>query len=250
MPIPTRVPQLDEALEGGLPDTGLVLLGALVDGGQQELATHLAMTCAKETGRSVKHWLWRGGGYDDGSNEPEARARMIAALTGLPLHKVRCLQLDADQLDQLKSAVLELRTLPLELRTDVWAAGRVEPEHIEAAIEPGSINVIERIDDLLSEPSVEERQQVAETLTRVAREQGALIIAVANSVWPEGVDFSLEPAPLASWVELQAVANVSLLAGPIDRGSRAGLWMLVRRGDEESKVWVPIAPCSGRVEER
>ena len=232
MPIPTRVPQLDEAFGGGLPDSGLVLLGALVDGGQQELATHLAMTCAKETGRSVKHWLWRGGGYDDGSNEPNARARMLAALTGIPLHQVRTLQLDEGQLDQLKAAVLELQALPLELRTDVWAAGRIEPVHIEVAIEPGSINVIERIDDMLLEPSDEERQQVAETLARVAKKKGALIIAVANSVWPEEVDYSLEPAPVASWTELLHVAEVSLLAGPLRQDSAGVSWPLIMRPSE------------------
>jgi len=158
MPIPTRIPQLDESLGDGLPDAGLVLVEALCDGGQQELATHLAMCCAKESGRSTDHWLWRGGGYDDGGgNLPEARARMIAAHTGLPLHKIRTYQLDETQLDVLKAAVLELQTLPLELRTDVWASGRVKAKHIEAAIGSGSVHVIERIDDLLLDPSPDER---------------------------------------------------------------------------------------------
>ena len=249
MPIPTRVPQLDEAFGGGLPDSGLVLLGALVDGGQQELATHLAMTCAKETGRSVKHWLWRGGGYDDGSNEPEARARMIAAHTDLPFHKVRNLDLDADQLDALKVAVLELQTLPLELRTDVWALGRVGTEHIEAAIEPGSIHIIERIDDLLLEPAADERQQVAETLARVAKEKGALIIAVVNSVWPEEVDCSPEPVPVATWTELLHVAEVSLLAGPLHPERWEGMKMHILDGRRVTAVWCPVEHRSGKVGE-
>ena len=237
MPIATRIPQLDEALDGGLPDTGLVLVGALVGAGQQALAIHLAMTCARETGRTVRHWLWREGGYDDGTNEPEARARMIAAVTSITLYKVRNLDLDADQLDALKAAVLELQALPLELRTDVWSHCELRPEHIEAAIEPHSINIIERIDDLLADPSAEERQQVAETLAKVARERGALIIAVANCVWPEEHDCGPEPQPVAIWFELQAVADVTLLAGTLHPQRCEGMKMHILDGQQVKEVW-------------
>ena len=247
MSIPTCITQLDEALGDGLPDTGLVLLGALVGSGQQELATHLALTLARESGRNLRHWLWRRGGWDDGTLEGEARARMIAAHTGLPFHEVHNYQLDADQLDVLKAAVLELQALPLELRTDVWAWGRLERRHFEDAIEPGSIHVIERIDDLISEPTAEERQVVAESLAKVAHSKAALIIAVANCVWPEGDDYSLEQAPVAAWSELSDTADLALLAGPIDPVGRAGLWMQVVRGDGETRVWFPVDPRSGRV---
>jgi hypothetical protein len=251
MPIITRIPQLDDALGGGLPDTGLVLVGALVDGGQQELATHLAMTCAKESGRSTYHWLWREGGYDDGSNEPEARARMIVAHTGLPLRKVRTYQLEADQLDALKAAVLELQALPLELRTDVWSHDELRPEHIEAAIEPGSIHIIERIEDLFSEPTTtEQRQEVVECLARVAREKQALIIAVANCVWPDEHDCGPEPQPVAIWSELHAEADVTLLAGPLHPERWEGMKMRILVGQQVVEVWCPVENRSGRVGER
>ena len=67
MPIPTFIPELDETLKGGLPDAGLVLIGSLVSSGQQALATHLAVRCARATGRKVHHWSWR-------DSEGEARA--------------------------------------------------------------------------------------------------------------------------------------------------------------------------------
>jgi hypothetical protein len=247
MPIPTQLPPLDRALGGGLPDVGLVLIGALIDSGQQILATHMAMRCAKQSGRATHHWLWRHGGYDDGRNKPDARARLIAARSGLPLRKVLRYQLDADQLDLLKATVLEIDGLPLELHTHCWSSGPPQPEHIEAAIAPGTIHVIERIDDLIHEPASKQVRQIGEHLARVAHQQQALIIAVANSVWPQGEDYALEPAPLVAWGPLRAVADVTLLAGPIRPKQRDGLRLRVVRGGEEEEVWCPVDVASGAV---
>ena len=248
MPIPTHIPQLDNTLGGGLPDSGLVLLGGLVDSGQQALAAHMAVRCARETGRPVHHWLWRDGGWDDGTLESHARARMIAAHIGAPVWDVLRYQLDAAQLDALKAAVLELRSVPIQLRTDSWSFDPIQPSHIQAVIEPGSIHILDRIDQLQGEPpTAPQRQLIADSLATTALERGALIVAVANCVWPTGQDYAPDPCPIAQWPELQARADLTLLAGPIHPQRRDGLWIRVEQGEQVTKVWCKLEPGSGRV---
>ena len=118
MPIPTFIPELDETLKGGLPDAGLVLIGSLVSSGQQALATHLAVRCARATGRKVHHWSWR-----DSEGEGEAKARMIAAHMGVALHKVRNYRFEADEFNAFKAAVLDIESIPLELHTESLSPG-------------------------------------------------------------------------------------------------------------------------------
>ena len=248
MPIPTHIPQLDDALGGGLPDTGLVLLGGLVCSGQQALATHMAVRCARETGRPVHHWLWRDGGWDDGTLESRARARMIASHIGAPVWDVLRYELDATQLDALKAAVLDLRSVPLQLRTDSWSFDPIQPSHIQAAIEPGSIHVLDRIDRVHSEiPPAPQRQLIADILAATALERGALIVAVANCVWPTEQDYPPDPCPIAHWTELQARADLTLLAGPTPSQRRDGLRIRIEQGGQVAKVWCDLEPGSGRV---
>lgn len=239
-----EIPAIDDLLEA-FPETGLVLIGALPASGQEVLATHLALRYGRRRERHVYHWTWK-------DSLAEARVRMISVWSGLPTWAVRNLTLGPEQLDTLKEAVLDLQALPIRAREDVWSLGRVEPADLEAALTPGAVHIIDRIDDLwVDVHHAPHRRRLARALLKLARKREALLLVMASSVWPPGLNGSTAPQPIAHWPELLPFADVVLMAGRIHADGEEGMWVqegcLEREGEATPAIWCPVEYSSGRI---